>query len=193
MDYAKEFETIYTTKIKREGADKLLEYLKSTDFFTAPASTRFHGNHESGLVKHTIKVYNRFVKAVECEMGKDFVKANDESLAIIALLHDVCKTNLYKIELRNQKVDGAWIQKPYYAHDDNLPYGHGEKSVYMITGFMKLTREEAMAINWHMGAFDDRCRASYNTLSKAFKMYPLALLFHTADLLTSYLDEETVQ
>jgi len=191
-NFTQQFETIYNANIKREGADKLLEYLKSTDFFTAPASTRFHSNHEGGLVKHTVKVYQRFVKIAEAEYGKDFIDKNAESLAVIALLHDICKVNLYKTELRNQKIDGQWIQKPYYAHDDNLPYGHGEKSVYMLGGFIRLTREEAMAINWHMGAFDDRCRASYNALGKAFKMYPLALLFHTADLLTSYLDEEVV-
>jgi len=192
-NYAKEYEEIFNKHIKREGADKLLEYLKTTDFFTAPASTRFHGNFGGGLVEHCVRVYHRFRKMLEVEYGKEYLKKDgmEESIAIIALLHDVCKVNCYKTEMRNVKEDGAWVQKPYYAYQDSLPYGHGEKSVYMITAYMRLTRDEAMAINWHMGAFDSRAKDSNSTLNTAFKQFPLALLFHTADMLTSYLDEET--
>jgi len=194
-NYAKEFEEIFKKHVKREGADKILEYLKSTDFFTSPASTRFHGNFNGGLVEHCVRVYNRFRNLLENEFGKDYLKKDgiEESIAIIALLHDVCKVNCYKTEMRNVKEDGAWVQKPYYAYQDPLPYGHGEKSVYMITAYMRLTREEAMAINWHMGAFDARAKDSNSTLNTAFHQYPLALLFHTADMLTSYLDEETIK
>jgi len=187
MDYVKEFETIWATHVKREGADKLIEYIRSTDFFTAPASSRFHSNFQGGLVEHSVKVYNRFVKLVEME-GIDI---EPESIAIIALLHDICKVNYYKIEMRNVKVDGSWVQKPYYAVEDTLPYGHGEKSVYMISAFMRLTREEAMAINWHMGAFDPRAREG-NLLNKAYAQHPLTLLFHIADITATYLDERTV-
>jgi len=132
---------------------------------------------------------------VESEYGESHFKKDgvEESIAIIALLHDVCKVNCYKIEMRNVKEDGNWVQKPYYSYDDLLPYGHGEKSVYMITAYMKLTREEAMAINWHMGAFDERAKNSSSILNRAFGQFPLALLFHMADMLTSYLDEETVK
>jgi len=189
-NFVKEFEEIYKKKIKREGADKLLEYLKSTDFFQAPASSRFHCNYPSGLVEHSVKVYKRFTKLAETEFGPDYVKKEGESLAIIALLHDICKVHYYKIEMRNVRVDGQWVQKPYYAVEDQLPYGHGEKSVYMISGFLRLTREEAMAINWHMGAFDPRAREG-NTLNKAFAQHPLALLFHIADIMATYFDEET--
>ena len=188
MDYVKEFEDIFA-EIKRDGADELLKWLRGTDFFTAPASTKFHGNFKGGLVEHCVLVYKRFCKLVELEYGVDYVKTNSESLAIIALLHDVCKVDCYKIELRNVKTNGVWEQKPYYAVEDCLPYGHGEKSVYMITGFMKLTREEAMAINWHMGAFDARVRDSTTLLNRAYDMFPLALLFHLADMGASYLDE----
>ena len=99
--------------------------------------------------------------------------------------------DIYKIEMRNKKVDGNWIQVPYYTVEDSLPYGHGEKSVYMISGFMKLTREEALAINWHMGGFDSRVLggASYG-LSGAFSKYPLCVIFHISDIQASYLDEE---
>lgn len=195
-DFKKEYEKILTENIKREGADKLLKYLKETDFFEAPASTRFHGNHAGGLVEHSIKVYQRFVKMLEAEYGEDYFKKNPdmaESAAIIALLHDICKTGYYKVEERNVKVGSEWIKKPYYAVEDALPYGHGEKSVYMISGFMKLTREEAMAINWHMGGYDDRNQKGSYILSDAFQKFPIALLFHVADLMTSYLDESVTK
>ena len=191
-DFKKEYEKIFKDCIKREGADKLLEYLNSTDFFTAPASTRFHSNHASGLVEHCVKVYHRFVKMLEIEHGADYFKKNPdmvETAAIIALLHDVCKINCYKVDEKNVKVGNEWVKKPYYAYDDPLPYGHGEKSVYMISGFMKLSREEAMAINWHMGGYDDRNTKGSWVLSEAFQKFPIALLFHVADLMTSYLDE----
>ena len=125
------------------------------------------------------------------EFGENYTeKISDESIAIIALLHDICKVNTYKEEMRNTKVDGAWVQVPYYTVEDNLPYGHGEKSVYMISGFMKLTREESMAINWHMGGFDARVMGGSFSLSGAFYKYPLALLFHIADVKATYLDEQ---
>ena len=192
-DYKKEYEKIFTENIKREGADKLLKYLKDdTDFFKAPASTRFHGNHEGGLAEHSVKVYLRFVKMLKAEHGDDYFKVNPkmaESAAIIALLHDICKTDYYKVEMRNVKEGSEWVKKPYYAVEDALPYGHGEKSVYMISGYMKLSREEAMAINWHMGAYDDRNSKGNYILNEVFQKFPLALLFHIADLMTSNLDE----
>jgi len=193
-NFAASFEKIYTANIKREGADKLLEYLKTTDLFTAPASTRFHGNYQGGLIEHCVKVYKRFRCLLECEYGADYLKnpANAETVAIIALLHDICKLNCYKTEMRNVKVKNEWIQKPFFAFDDPLPYGHGEKSVYMISGFMRLTREEAMAINWHMGGFDVRNMDGKYTISGAFAQFPLTLIFHCADLMTSYLDEKII-
>lgn len=191
MEIKESFNKIYKENIKREGADKLLEYLSNTDFFGAPASTNFHSACEGGLCQHSVKVYERYKKLIELEYGENYAdKISDESIAIIALLHDVCKANFYKVEMRNVKQDGQWIQKPYFTVDDTLPYGHGEKSVYIIGGFMKLTREEAMAINWHMGAFDARVKGGdSNTYSKAMYEFPNALIFHLADVSASYLDE----
>lgn len=193
INYVDEFKKIFKDNIKRDGAKEVLDFLDTTDFYTSPASTRYHGNFEGGLVAHCVKVYNRFLKMVTDEFGADFVKQNAESLAIIALLHDVCKIGTYKKDKRNVKKDGVWHEVPYYSYEDSLPYGHGEKSVYMLSGFMRLTRDEAMAINWHMGAFDSRSKDSSSTLNKAFMQYPLALLFHTADMMTSYIDERTVK
>lgn len=186
-----EFERIFTANIKREGATALLEWLKKTDFFTAPASTRHHSAFEGGLCLHSVNCYNRFLNNIINEYGENFQDViSDESVAIIALLHDVCKTNFYKEDMRNVKVDGIWVQQPYYSIEDTLPYGHGEKSVYMISGFMKLTREEAMAINWHMGGFDARVIGGSMAMSQAFYAYPISVLLHIADIQATYLDEK---
>lgn len=190
-DFIKEFTEIYTSKINREGADKLLDWLLKSDFTTCPASTKFHSNHEGGLIEHSVKAYKRFVRNLVKEYGENWQDhISEESAAIIGLLHDICKVGYYKQEMRNVKEDGIWVQKPYYAVDDKLPYGHGEKSVYIISGFMKLTREEAMAINWHMGGFDMRVQGGSYSISDAFYEFPVALIFHLSDLEATYLDEQ---
>ncbi len=189
-----EFLDIYFDNIERDGADALLDYLEKTDFFTAPASGKRHSNFEGGLCLHSINVYKRFVKLLQSEYGDKWTEViSPESAAIIALLHDICKVNTYTVEMRNVKVEGEWVQKPYYKYSDALPYGHGEKSVYMISGFMRLTREEAMAINWHMGAFDARAAANSSTMQTVFYRYPTAFLFHIADYMATYLDETIVE
>ena len=190
----KEFIEIYNKYITREGADKLLEWLQTTDFFVAPASTKFHSAVEGGLCFHSLNVYNRFLNNLKNEFGEQLSqKISDESIAIIALLHDICKVNCYKVDYRNVKVDGEWTKQPYFAYNDTLPYGHGEKSVYMISGFFKLTREEAMAINWHMGGFDTRVQGGSYALSGAFYQFPIACMFHISDIQATYLDEQATK
>lgn len=185
-----EFIQIYNDNIKRDGAKELLDWLLSSDFFIAPASTKFHSAFNGGLCAHSINVYKRYVKKLEQEYGENWQdKISIESAAICGLLHDICKVNYYKEELRNVKVDGVWIQQPFFTVEDTLPYGHGEKSVYIISGFMKLSREEAMAINWHMGGFDMRIKGGSYSIADAFYRFPNAFLFHVADLESTYLDE----
>ena len=187
---SKEFINIYEKNIKREGAKELLEWLKKTDFFTAPASTKFHSACEGGLCFHSINVYKRFLNLLDNEYKEDRPKIiSDESIAIMALLHDICKVDSYKVDYRNVKVDGEWVRQPFYAFEDSLPYGHGEKSVYMISGFMRLTREEAMGINWHMGGFDKRVIGGDYGLATAFYAYPTAVMLHLSDISATYLDE----
>ena len=186
-----EFLQIYYDNIERDGAEALLDYLERSDFFTAPASSRSHSAYEGGLCQHSINVYKRFVKLLENEYGQNWENViSKESVAIIALLHDICKVNYYATELRNVKKDGQWVQEPFYKIEDALPYGHGEKSVYMISGFMKLTREEAMEINWHMGGFDPRAKDFSLMLSNVYYKYPTAFIFHIADNMATYLDEK---
>lgn len=185
-----EFLKIARDNIKRDGINELLDYLVKTDFFDAPASTKFHSNFAGGLCLHSINVYNRFIRNLKKEYGEEWQKyISLESATIIALFHDICKTNVYKVDYRNVKEDGVWVQKPYYSYNDTMPYGHGEKSVYIINGFLRLTREEAMAINWHMGGFDSRVKGGFFGLETVFYTYPTALLFHISDIEATYLDE----
>ncbi|MBQ8844508.1 MAG: hydrolase [Clostridia bacterium] len=191
MEAKDEFLEIFYDNIEREGSEALLEWLQKSDFFDAPASTNNHSAFRGGLCLHSVNVYKRFLSLIKQEFGENFERIiSKESIAIIALLHDVCKVDFYVTEMRNVKEDGVWVQKPYYKVEDSLPYGHGEKSVYIISAFMKLTREEAMAINWHMGGFDPRVRAGGYGMSEAFYKYPIAALFHISDFLATYMDEE---
>ncbi len=182
-----DFLNLLTTHVKREGIEKFVEWLSATDFFVAPASSKYHLSEAGGLCQHSLNVYERLEKLMITEYGEGGY--NPESVAICGLLHDICKTGYYKTELRNVKEDGVWVQKPYYTVDDQLPYGHGEKSVYIINGYFRLTREEAMAINWHMGGFDVRVQGGSIDYSNAYKKFPLAVLTHIADLQATFLDE----
>lgn len=185
------FVSIYKEHITRPGSDRLLEYLlsDSSDFFTAPASTRYHGAYEGGLCEHSINVYVCLKDYLERERVKDAygLEYSDETIALVALLHDLCKINLYRTSYRNAKNEmGVWEKVPYFEYHDTLPYGHGEKSVYIISGFMRLTREEAFAIRWHMGFSGEENK---NTIGKALEMYPLALAAHIADMEATFLME----
>lgn len=187
MGYREEFIEIYNECVKREGAKELLEWLDSTDFFTAPASTKYHCAVESGLVMHSLNVY-RILKKLCAEQGERY---SPETIALCGLLHDVCKADFYTISYRNQKNEkGIWEKVPYYSVDDRFPYGHGEKSVFLIERHMRLSEEEAVAIRWHMGGFDESVRAGGFTMSHAFENYRLPVLLHIADLEATYLFEK---
>ena len=169
------FEDIYTTYIKRDGAVELLKWLKSTDFFTAPGSTRFHDCHAGGLADHSARVFYEFTRLLNAYK----LNVSAETAAIVTLLHDVCKANCYKVEMRNKKNEhGQWIQVPVYTFKEDFAYGgHGSKSVYLIQKFMKLTDEEAVCINCHMGPENGNF-----AVNDAYRAYPLAFLVHTADM-----------
>lgn len=192
------FIEIYKENIRRPGAEKLLTWLESSDFFEAPASTRFHLSRPGGLVEHSVHVYERLLKLYKVEKanpaypGTPYIPTVEEMefIAICGLLHDICKANFYAVEMRNRKNEkGQWEKYPFYVVNDQLPYGHGEKSVYIISGFMKLTREEAMAIRWHMGFSDNDFKAGGFSVGNAFEKFTLAVLAHIADLQATYLDE----
>ena len=190
MDKKQEFLDLYDKYIKRDGADELKKYLMKSDFFTAPASSKYHCSHEGGLCEHSVNTFYRLLKNVQNEYGKDWEKVYSyETIAICGLLHDLCKIDFYKLDYRNVKENGEWVKKPWYSREELLPYGHGEKSVYIISGFMRLKRDEAMAINWHMGGFDMRARGGDGSVSEAYALFPLAVLVHVSDLEATYIDE----
>ena len=188
MTAREEFLDIYQTYIHREGAAELLDYLTNkSDFFTAPASARYHGAYVGGLCQHSVNVF----RCLEDYLARPRVREiyglsyDMESAAIVALLHDVCKIGCYRAGTRNVKDEatGKWEKVPTFFFEDKLPYGHGEKSVYILSGFMRLTREEAMAIRWHMGfsgTEDNRL------VGQAFQQFPLAFALATADMEASY-------
>lgn len=166
---------------KREGIEDLIDYLENkTDFFKAPASTKYHLAKEGGLLEHSLNVYKR----LSSHLGH-----SNPTVAIVALLHDICKTNYYSTSTRNVKNEkGLWEQVPYYTVNDQFPLGHGEKSVIIIQRYIDLTLEEMMAIRWHMGGYE--AKENYSYISKVFSNYPLALYLHIADLEATYLDEK---
>ena len=195
MSAKEEFIEIFKQNITRPGAEALLDYLENkSDFFTAPASARYHSAYEGGLCEHSLNVYHCLVDYLQRERVQELygLEYSDESIAIVALLHDLCKIGCYKPGTRNVKdANGKWQTVPTYTFDDPLPYGHGEKSVYIANGFIRLNREEAMAIRWHMGFSgpeDDRM------VGQAFQKYPLAFALATADMEASYfLENEDTQ
>ena len=187
MDYKQKFTDIYRQHITRAGADELLAWMEGTDFFTAPASTRYHGACPSGLVMHSLNVFEVMVE-------KHFTAGEDsmESFALCGLLHDLCKAQFYKTGTRNVKNEqtGQWEKAAYYSIEDAFPYGHGEKSVFLIERFLRLKVDEATAIRWHMGGFDDAARGGSFSISVAYDKYPLAVKLHLADLEATYLLEK---
>ena len=181
------FEAYYQQNILREGAAELLDWLKTTDFFTAPASTRYHGAYENGLCEHSVAVLEQ-LKRLWAAYPEAMGEYTRESIVIVALLHDVCKVGCYKTEMRNTKDEnGYWIKVPYYTFEEDFAYGgHGAKSVFLIGKYMTLTDDEAVAINCHMGAYD-RAPGDYS-LGAAFTQHPLALMLSCADQAATFID-----
>ena len=184
MDPREEFERIVSKTIKREGIEDLMDWIGGTDFYTAPASTKYHGAFENGLVLHSLNVYcqlKKLCKAYELDVS-------DETVAIVALFHDICKIGFYKTELRWTKDENdKWVQYPTYQVEEDFAFGgHGSKSVYLIMNFMKLDPSEASAINCHMGQFD---ATSYSNPSEVYSRNHLAWLLHVADEASTYILE----
>ena len=168
---------------KRPGIENLIQWLDNSDFKVAPASTRYHSNYEGGLLKHSLNVYE------ECMRQQDLIKLFNvpkESIIITSLLHDICKVNYYKMEMRNVKKNGAWVQEPYYTVEDMFPMGHAEKSIIIAQQYIQLTEVEIAMIRNHMGGFVD---TSYFSSSNLFNKYPESLILHIADMKATYILE----
>lgn len=173
---------------KRDGVESVVGWLRTTDFYTAPASTKFHGNFKGGLAEHSLSVYKRLQ-----QVCKDFniIPPDESSIAVCALLHDVCKIGFYTQSTRNVKneITGQWEKKPFYLVNEQFAFGgHGSKSVYLVQHFLPLHPEEAVAINCHMGAWDE---SDYSNVGQAYSQNPFAWALHVADEASTYLDERT--
>jgi len=187
-------------KPREKEPGKLLKWLEQTDFFTAPASTRFHGNFPCGLLEHSLKVYTR-LSAFNDILPYFDEDTNDSSIAIVALLHDLCKVNFYKKIFRNVKEyrdDGKlydengrfnWKSIIGYEVEDTWPMGHGEKSLEIVSRFIDLTNEEKLAIRWHMGFSDNSFKGGSYSVGTAMEMCPLIIYLNAADSLASTQDE----
>lgn len=181
--------------VDRPGIDALIDYLQNSDFFEAPASTIYHGSYAGGLLEHSLNVYNMLQWYVANLQDSDFElpKISEESVIIVALLHDLCKVNCYHESTRNVKNEqtGKWEKVPCYKREPLLPMGHGGKSVFIIQQFIKLTPEEAQAIYWHMGAYDTSPYNTLNELGKSYEMNLLAFLLNQADMMATYIAENS--
>ena len=169
--------------INRQGIKELVNWLDNSDFKVAPASTRYHNSFEGGLLEHSLNVYSELLR------HQDLIKLLNiprDSLIITALLHDICKVNFYKMDMRNVKKNGTWVQEPYYTVDDLFPIGHAEKSVIVAQQFIRLTDVEIAMIRNHMGAYVDN---NYFRSSDLFDKYPESLLLHMADMRATYILE----
>ena len=177
---------------ERDGIDKLADYLSdSTDFFTAPASTRFHNNFSGGLAQHCLNVYENFKLLLEIKG----VEMSEDSIIICALLHDLCKCNTYVVETRNRKNEqGQWEKYNIWAtnKDVDIPLPHSSRSIAIIRKFIKLSIKEELTIFYHMGPYGGEDYEYRNMLKAANEKYPQTVLFYVADTIASYLDEETV-
>lgn len=183
------FFDICERQIHRKGITDLLSWLENTDFFIAPASTRFHGAEEGGLCKHSLQVYTRMLDLLGFYIPS-YNHSQLETAAIISMFHDICKVNMYKRSTRNVKnLDtGLWETVPCYTVDERpMSFGsHGAKSMYLVQNFMQLKPEEASAILHHMGAWDN---SQYNNCGSVYDWNKFAWLLHVADEAATYLDK----
>ncbi len=191
----------FLSEIDRSGSDKLFEYIRGSDFYTAPASTRYHSCHSGGLLEHSLNVAECLLNKLNNPVWSNILNdVGRESILVCALLHDICKANFYGVEMRNKKIYSEngkkidsngrydWESVPYYIMEDKMPLGHGEKSVMILDDFIKLKPVERYAIRWHMLFTEPK--ELYGTIGVAIRKHPLCLALSQADLESTYLLEK---
>lgn len=193
----KTFLDVCRNYIQREGLLNLLEYLNcQTDFFSAPASAARHLDEPGGLCQHSLNVFETLMRINKSTM-EPYVFSNDnacfdpiseESIAIVSLFHDIWKCNRFKsCEKRRKNHLGQWESYQGYEEVDDFPYGHGEKSILMLSHYLKLNRDEMLAIRWHRGAFEageagSQMRKAYYEACRRFALVPL---LQSADMIST--------
>jgi len=170
------------SKVERRGFDNLLKWLDASDFYTAPASTRYHGAYVGGLLQHSLNVYHELVKILDAYKE---IEVDEESVIICSLMHDLCKVDFYGSEKRNRKNEnGKWESYDAFMVDEKFKFGgHGSKSVYLLQSFIRLKPEEAVAVNCHMGSFDNEY------VGNSYEQFPFAWALHVADEAATFLRE----
>lgn len=196
-----DFMAVYSNTIKRDGAAAMLYWLDSkTDFFTAPASGKYHLAQPGGLAVHSLNVYKRLLEITARDVfggtdGALLAEEVRETVVILGLLHDVCKEGVYHQETKRRKNPdtGKWEDCLGYTFRDPFPLGHGEKSLYLITRHMALTEEEALAIRWHMGAYDDAVKGGSRSMVEAMNLSPWVWRLQEADMCAAWIDERSAE
>lgn len=172
--------------INRDGIDELMKWIEESDFYIAPASSRYHGNYSGGLLEHSLNVYDELKRLLTIYPNLD---VSEESIVICSLFHDLCKVNMYATEKRNRKnaITGQWESYDCYIPKERFCYGgHGSKSVFLVQNFIHLTPEEAVAIQCHMSSWEDGT-AKY--VGSSFEQFPFAWLVHVADESATFIKE----
>jgi hypothetical protein len=161
----------------------MLKYLSLNHFFTAPASTKYHGNYDGGLFDHSFAVAKFLVRLTE---DNRLTWKNPRSPYIVGMFHDLCKIDQYRHPASHLITDGVTVVNSFKweYNPDTLLKGHGDKSVMLLSQFYTLTDEEIMCIRYHMGAFTDK--SEWNDYTRAVSQYPNVLWTHQADMLASH-------
>lgn len=189
MDYMEQYvkgccAAIYSDELSEKYAQRALSWLETTDFYTAPASTKYHDNDASGLLRHTLKVVNNVTELSHMSQFKD---VNLAEAILAAIVHDWCKINFYEEYMRNVKDDetGKWEKvSAYRCKDSEFPFGHGVTSLFIAEKIFKLSVEQALAVRWHMSLSDVSEYEKYD-LYVANARYPMVLLLQIADQLSA--------
>ena len=177
----------------RDGIDRLISYLEKHDYFTAPASTKYHLSVPGGLAQHSLNVYFNLMRLYYGEDWRSLEEYTERAdgvehsnIVIAALLHDLCKVDFYKSVLRNVKEDGAWKEVSQYVVDEQMKIlGHGSKSVIVAQQFIRLYFAEIQAISFHMGMSDPDASFAA-TISEVYDEVKLARYLHMADFWATY-------
>lgn len=188
--------------IQRDGLDKILAYLEKSDFYEAPSTASYHLNEKGGLCKHSLNVFHTALKLRKHILEESIASGespftevpSEESVAISALFHDICKVKLYhQTEKWKKDGNGRWMSYPGYELKDDFPLGHGEKSCLMLSWYIRMKPEEMLAIRWHMGMFDmgENGSSMRYAFRAASEKTPLVMLLHAADFLSANLMEKT--
>ena len=196
-----DFLAVYNRSIGRNGKAALLYWLENeTDFFTAPASSKNHLAQPGGLAVHSLNVWRRLREIAVRDMTdrnepgvRQLSEADEETVAVLGLLHDVCKVGVYHQETKRRRNPETkqWEDCLGYTFRDPFPLGHGEKSLFLITRHMALTEEEALAIRWHMGAYDDAVKGGSRSMTEAMNLTPWVWRLQEADMCAAWIDERS--